>query len=429
MECALNTAKSDIEIANMNETFLNVSDEFHSQMEKDQSQFIEFITEGVLLIIISIFGFVGNALSIYVLLRPTVKGIFSNILMGLASFDALFLICAIVTFGLPTVSVWYKKNIFHTIMPVSYGLTHTARVGSVMATLSVTLERFFAIVFPFKDVEVVKRWLLPCAVTFTVTYNIPKFFELTTEFDPYTNETQAVGTDMRRNQAYSRFYVFWSKVIVTDLIPYFTILTLNSFIVTKIVKSIRFRARILQARNMQAEEVSEDQLRALEKQRQEHKLGILLVAISILFILCQSFKMIPDLYEIMYCESIANCESTPFVTFCVNLSHLLVCFNSSANFVIYLLGGEKFRRAWCQTYLCRKADSSHTRHQTFRMNSMTTMTTNNSVSRKVSNKTVTSLASSFNGNHVNSSRAKNCSTHLETPLLSSGEPTPSRNFV
>ena len=86
----------------MNETFLNVSDEFHSQMEKDQSQFIEIITEGVLLIIISIFGFVGNALSIYVLLRPTVKGIFSNILMGLASFDALFLICAIVTFGLPT---------------------------------------------------------------------------------------------------------------------------------------------------------------------------------------------------------------------------------------------------------------------------------------------------------------------------------------
>ena len=88
--------------ANMKDTFLNVSDEFHSQMEKDQSQFIEFITEGVLLIIISIFGFVGNALSIYVLLRPTVKGIFSNILMGLASFDALFLICAIVTFGLPT---------------------------------------------------------------------------------------------------------------------------------------------------------------------------------------------------------------------------------------------------------------------------------------------------------------------------------------
>ena len=109
------------------------------------------------------------------------------------------------------------------------------------------------------------------------------------------------------------------------------------------------------------QEISEDQLRALEKQRQEHKLGILLVAISILFILCQSFKIIPDLYEIMFCSEIDDCNSTPFIAFCVNLSHLLVCFNSSANFVIYLLGGEKFRRAWCQTYLCRRAENLNNR--------------------------------------------------------------------
>ena len=144
----------------------------------DSVPFVEFITEGVLLIIISILGFVGNALSIYVLLRPTLRGIFSNILMGLASFDALFLVCAITTFGLPTVSSWYKKNVFLKIMPVSYGLTHLARVGSVFATLSVTLERFFAIVFPFKDVDVVKRWLIPSTVIFTIVYNVPKFFEV-----------------------------------------------------------------------------------------------------------------------------------------------------------------------------------------------------------------------------------------------------------
>ena len=113
------------------------------------------------------------------------------------------------------------------------------------------------------------------------------------------------------------------------------------------------------------QDVSEDQIKAFEKQRQEHKLGILLVAISILFIICQSFKMIPDLYEIMYCDSIADCEANPFIAFCVNLSHLLVCFNSSANFVIYLLGGEKFRRAWCQTYLCRKKEDSHIRYVFF----------------------------------------------------------------
>ena len=111
-----------------------------------------------------------------------------------------------------------------------------------------------------------------------------------------------------------------------------------------------------------SQEVSDEQLRDLEKQRQEHKLGVLLVGISILFICCQSFKIIPDVYEILFCpDSDGMCVATPFIEFCVNLSHLLVCFNSAANFVIYLLGGEKFRRAWCQTYLCRKADNPRTR--------------------------------------------------------------------
>ena len=114
--------------------------------------------------------------------------------------------------------------------------------------------------------------------------------------------------------------------------------------------------------NVYFQEVSDEQLRDLEKQRQEHKLGVLLVGISILFICCQSFKIIPDVYEILFCPDMkGECVATPFIEFCVNLSHLLVCFNSAANFIIYLLGGEKFRRAWCQTYLCRKADNPRTR--------------------------------------------------------------------
>ena len=135
------------------------------------ADFVEFITEGVLLLSISILGFVGNALSIYVLLRPTLRGIFSNILMGLASFDALFLVCAIMTFGLPTVSSWYKKNVFLKIMPVSYGLTHLARVGSVFATLSVTLERFFAISLRQRKSHHLIMWGSPVA-----SYFLPNVF-------------------------------------------------------------------------------------------------------------------------------------------------------------------------------------------------------------------------------------------------------------
>ena len=34
----------------------------------------------------------------------------------------------------------------------------------------------------------------------------------------------------------------------------------------------------------------------------------------------------------------------------LRLSHLLVCVNSSANFLIYYARGEKFRRAWIDTF-------------------------------------------------------------------------------
>lgn len=68
-----------------------------------------------------------------------------------------------------------------------------------------------------------------------------------------------------------------------------------------------------------------DEVRCFEKQRQEHKLGIMLIAVSVMFIVCQSFKMIPDLYEVLFCsDKSIPCITTSFVKTCLNLSHLLV---------------------------------------------------------------------------------------------------------
>ena len=79
---------------------------------------------------------------------------------GLACFDALFLLTAIVAFGLPKLSDWYEKKVFLPIMAVTFGLLHTFRVGSVYVTLSVNFERFYAIVFPLKHFGW-KKYLLP----------------------------------------------------------------------------------------------------------------------------------------------------------------------------------------------------------------------------------------------------------------------------
>ena len=94
----------------------------------------------------------------------------------------------------------------------------------------------------------------------------------------------------------------------------------------------------------------------LRKQQEEHTLGLILIGMSTLFIFCQSFKIIPDLYELIVCNQVGslghNCAITkvPAINVITRMSHLLVCFNSSANFLIYYLNGEKFRRAWVETY-------------------------------------------------------------------------------
>jgi len=48
-----------------------------------------------------------------------------------------------------------------------------------------------------------------------------------------------------------RYYIFWSKFIFVEVIPYFTILVLNSLIIGKIYKSSQFRKRfVVSARNL-----------------------------------------------------------------------------------------------------------------------------------------------------------------------------------
>ena len=108
---------------------------------------------------------------------------FSNLLRGLAAFDALFLLAAILSFGLPELSTWYLNNVFLggvCIMRFLFGLIHTFRIGSVYMTLSVTFERFHAIIFPLRHFSM-KKFLIPVSVGMAVLYNIPKYFELKIE--------------------------------------------------------------------------------------------------------------------------------------------------------------------------------------------------------------------------------------------------------
>ena len=60
-----------------------------------------------------------------------------------------------------------------------YGILHIARVGSVITTLSVAMDRFYVIKHPL-IVHERATFLVSSCVVFSVLYNIPRFFEFQT---------------------------------------------------------------------------------------------------------------------------------------------------------------------------------------------------------------------------------------------------------
>jgi hypothetical protein len=91
--------------------------------------------------------------------------------------------------------------------------------------------------------------------------------------------------------------------------------------------------------------------------KHEVSLAITLVAISILFICCQSLKIVTDVYE-LFCEKIEIrggamvCVSSPIIEVVIILANLSSCVNSAANFLVYMLRGKKFRDLFLETYCC-----------------------------------------------------------------------------
>ena len=77
---------------------------------------------------------------------------------------------------------------------------------------------------------------VPTSVVVTLVYNVPKFFELRIE------DGDVLTTDMRNNALYSSLYVFWSKLILFEVIPYVTIMLCNILIVAKVQKASRWES-------------------------------------------------------------------------------------------------------------------------------------------------------------------------------------------
>ena len=150
---------------------------------------------------------------------------------------------------------------------------HIARVGSIYTTVSITIERYLSIRRPHTPDDRFKSALVAFPIFFAFTYNIPRFFELEATVDDtgqelvevlndtkildnpnnfiYVNDTSIVqnctlnttyivedlgyqGTRMRQHPLYIVLYIFWSKFLFIELIPWCTVFVLNLLVWKKV---------------------------------------------------------------------------------------------------------------------------------------------------------------------------------------------------
>ena len=147
-------------------------------------QFLSFILEGVLQLVICSLGVVGNTIAILMLLSKSLRNSFNKLIATLAIFDLIYLM----TMLLESLRKLGLQTDYHVIISpyFLYPLNSISLMCSIYMTIGVTLERFMAVYHPLdyrsrqQDSTSHKHRIITYVcplLCFSVIFNISKFFE------------------------------------------------------------------------------------------------------------------------------------------------------------------------------------------------------------------------------------------------------------
>ncbi|KAG7168255.1 FMRFamide receptor-like [Homarus americanus] len=295
---------------------------------------LRFIVYGFLLTTVGLLGVAGNLISITILSRPKMRSSINCCLIGLTSFDMIVTTTSVLMFGLPEICeythtmLWYSEGVYQRVTPFVFPLALVAQTGSVYLTVTVTVERYIAVCRPLRARYLctygrAKVYVISVAL-FSILYNIPRFWEVSNKECNVDGETFVivVPSALRLNPYYIEIYIMWVYLIVMYLVPFLSLMIFNFFI----YKEVR-------AANHERQQLS-------RLQRKEIGLAVMLLVVVTVFFVCNVLAFIINVLELL---DITIAELTMS-------SNLLVTINSSVNFIIYCIFGQKFRKLFLRMF-------------------------------------------------------------------------------
>ena len=225
-----------------------------------------FIFEGILSVVVSVFGIIGNVTAIiYFRLQRSRLQTFQSLLQMLSMFDSLFLICTLIVFSIPKFYQDYdymnfpRGSVFF-VQPYLLPLAEIGLTGSIYFTIAISIERYLVICRPFLHLtrSIAPRSYIIPTVCFSIFFNVPHFFEWKIErnihemdlsdnntyptFLPTEDNGDEISyfvnyTDFRMNETYYKIYWVGLTVCFGGIIPYTTLVILNTLVIRALVRN------------------------------------------------------------------------------------------------------------------------------------------------------------------------------------------------
>lgn len=300
-----------------------------------------FWIQRVLVPLIMIIGFIGNTVTIFIMTQRRMRSSTNWYLAALAIVDMSYLVFSFI------LSFQHYPHIHETqfyfywkLWPYMLTITDASSNSSVWITVTFTIERYIAVCHPMKgkvictESRAIKMIVVVFLTCFFIT--LPTFFEwnIIEVVNPITNETEVRldSSDLGNNPVYVTVY-YWIISVLFVFIPLLLLTIFNAFLI-KSVHSSKSRRKTMTRRRDTGDQST-----------QESKITVMLIAVVILFLICQLPTAITLLYKAFHKVEHKSNEDL-LLRGLGNIFNFLVAVNAAGNFVLYSLLSQKYRKTF-----------------------------------------------------------------------------------
>ncbi len=312
----------------------NLSDDDHVDSGLDYILLFRLIIWGYAGMILSLFGIVGNLITILVLISPSMRKTSTNIyLTALSCSNILFLLIFIPSYSIRYLLGYkvYMSNqppfafeILLTRLPTT-PVYNTILLSIIYLTIALSMDRLILIKFPLKAKNILtKRATLITILLiyiFSIVYCIPYWLEQ--RYIPELKQCRLTQIGVKIHK-YTRIYIY---IPVVYVIPFATLTCINITIIQYLIVKKRFKQNVCGKKT--------------KKKTGDYHITLMLVTVVIVFVLSQLPLLVLNAWYAI--DPQGSYHSLKFHSL-NSIGVLLIVLNTSTNFLLYCFFGQKFRQ-------------------------------------------------------------------------------------